>query len=103
MAALLAATSTADWLATELVHMQERIGHSSRNSSKTAVSSESPGHRLAQALCASPGGSYRQHAVPVSQTHTSTSLYTGSSRRLAHPPWVGLAWIWQSPLRDGSS
>jgi Ca2+/Na+ antiporter len=45
MAALLAATSTADWLATELVHMQERIGHSSRNSSKTAVSSEIPGHR----------------------------------------------------------
>jgi hypothetical protein len=66
MAALLAGTSTADWLATELVHMQERIGHSSRNSSKTAVSSESPGHRLAQALSASPGGSYRQYAVPVS-------------------------------------
>ena len=48
------------------------------------------------------GGSYRQQAIPVSQTHASTSVHTDSSRRETHPRWVGLACIRQAPLGGGS-
>lgn len=48
------------------------------------------------------GGSYRLQAIPVSQTHASTSVHTDSSRRETHPRWVGLACIRQAPLGGGS-
>jgi hypothetical protein len=48
------------------------------------------------------GGSYREQAIPVSQTHASTSVHTDSSRRGTHPRWVGLACIRQGALGGGS-
>ena len=48
------------------------------------------------------GGSYREQAIPVSQTHESTSVHTDSSRRETHPRWVGLACIRQAPRGGGS-
>jgi hypothetical protein len=48
------------------------------------------------------GGSYLEQAIPVSQTHASTSMHTDSSRRDTHPRWVGLACIRQAPLGGGS-
>ena len=48
------------------------------------------------------GGSYREQAIPVSQTHESTSVHTDSSRRETHPRWVGLACLRQAPLGGGS-
>jgi hypothetical protein len=48
------------------------------------------------------GGSYREQAIPVSQTHASTSVHTDSSRREAHPRWVGLACIRAAPVGGGS-
>ena len=48
------------------------------------------------------GGSYREQAIPVSQTHASTSVHTDSSRLETHPRWVGLACIRQAPLGGGS-
>jgi alpha-ketoglutarate-dependent taurine dioxygenase len=48
------------------------------------------------------GGSYREQAIPVSQTHASTSVHTDSSRRETHPRWVGLACIRQAQFGGGS-
>jgi hypothetical protein len=48
------------------------------------------------------GGSYREQAIPVSQTHASTSAHTDSSRRETHPRWVGLACIRAAPVGGGS-
>jgi alpha-ketoglutarate-dependent taurine dioxygenase len=48
------------------------------------------------------GGSYREQAIPVSQTHASTTVHTDSSRLETHPRWVGLACIRQAPLGGGS-
>jgi hypothetical protein len=48
------------------------------------------------------GGSYRQQAIPVSQTHASTSVHTDSYRRETHPRWVGLACLRQAPQGGGS-
>lgn len=48
------------------------------------------------------GGSYREQAIPVSQTNASTSMHTDSSNRETHPRWVGLACIRQAPRGGGS-
>jgi len=48
------------------------------------------------------GESHRVRAIPVSQTHASTSVHTDSSRLETHPRWVGLACMRQAPLGGGS-
>jgi alpha-ketoglutarate-dependent taurine dioxygenase len=48
------------------------------------------------------GGSYREQAIPVSQTHASTTVHTDSSRLETHPRWVGLACVSQAPEGGGS-
>lgn len=48
------------------------------------------------------GVSYREKAIPVSQTSASTSVHTDSSRLETHPRWVGLACLRQAPVGGGS-
>jgi hypothetical protein len=48
------------------------------------------------------GGSYRERAIPVSQTRAATAIHTDSSRLETHPRWVGLACVRQAPEGGGS-
>ena len=48
------------------------------------------------------GGSYRERAIPVSQTRAATTIHTDSSRLETHPRWVGLACVRQAPEGGGS-
>lgn len=48
------------------------------------------------------GASYRDKAIPVSQTNAATTIHTDSSRRQTHPRWVGLGCIRQAPQGGGS-